>query len=61
MIFWFYLSTAVVNLMNLNSQNSTESLSNALILFHVARLMTWLIGVQPAVNLSWKARPNTLP
>ena len=48
MIFWFCLSTAVVNLMTVNSQNSTESLSNALILFRTAQLMTWLIDMQPA-------------
>ena len=57
MIFWFYLSTVVVKLMKFNSQNSSENLYNALILLHAARLMTWLIGVRPAVDSSWKALP----
>ena len=35
--------------------NSSENLHSTLILLHAVRLMTWLIGVQPAVDLSWKA------
>ena len=55
MIFRFYLSTAVVDLMKLNSQNSLGNLYNAPILLHAARLMTRLISVGPAVDLNWKA------
>ena len=55
MIFWFYLSPAVVDLMKYNSQNSSENLYKALVLFHAARLMTRLISVRPAVDLTWKA------
>ena len=54
MIFWLYLPTDVVNLMKFSSQNSSENVYNALILLHAARLMTRLISVRPAVELSWK-------
>ena len=40
--------------MEFNSQNSSENLYNALILLHAARLMARLIGVRPAVEISWK-------
>ena len=52
MIFWLYLSTAVVNLMNLIVRCLQK---NAIIMLHTARLMTRLIRVRPAVDLSWKA------
>ena len=56
MVFWFNESTVVVNnMMEFSGKNSSENLYNSLILSHAARLMTRLIGVWPAVDLSWKA------
>ena len=67
-LFWFNQSTVVANMMKFNSQNSSESLYNSLNFAQcgppydpadmcAARIMTRLIGVRPAVDLSWKALP----
>ena len=42
-------------MMKFKSQNSSEIYIIPLILLHAARLMIWLVGVRPAVNLTWKA------
>ena len=49
------LSRRGADMMKFISQNSSENLRNSPNVFHVARLMTRLIGVRPAVDLSWKA------
>ena len=55
MIFWFNLSTAAVNMMEFSGKNSSQNLYCSLNLLHAACLMTQLIGVRPAADLSWKA------
>ena len=40
--------------MSFSSQNFETYITRALLL-HAARLMTWLIGVRPTVDQSWKA------
>ena len=49
------LGCSTPNIMKVSSKNSTENLYSTLILLHAARLMTRLIGVWPAVDLSCKA------
>ena len=42
-------------MMGLIVKNFWKICKTPLILLHVARLKTWLTGVRPAVDLSWKA------
>ena len=55
MVFWFNLSTVAVNMMEFGDKNSSENLYCSLNLLHAARLLTQMIGVRPALDLSWKA------
>ena len=45
----------VANMMKFNGRIPQKSYITPLILLRVARLTTRLIGVRPAVDLSWKA------
>ena len=42
-------------MLEFSDRNSSENLCSSLLLLHAARLMTWVIEVRPAVDLSWKA------
>ena len=48
-------STVVANIMGLLNKILRKIYKTFLILLHAARLQTWLTGVRPAVDLSWKA------
>ena len=55
-IYWFNYITVVPNMNKFDSQNSVPKIyKTPLILLHVARLMSRLAGVRPAVDLSWEA------